>query len=97
MPPALSSIRPRIPTPEPADSRRRRPVDGLRKHTGLLSEQSVNYSDLEDPVSLARLEEPMTTLQPLRGRHSVVADITFATVPTPVDGATWSQLKVLYR
>jgi hypothetical protein len=33
----------------------------------LLSEQSVNYFDLEDPVSLARLEEPMTTLQPLQG------------------------------
>ena len=33
----------------------------------LLSEHSINYFDLEDPVSLARLEEPLTTLQPLRG------------------------------
>lgn len=28
----------------------------------LLSEDSINYFDLEDPVSLARLEEPMTAL-----------------------------------
>lgn len=28
---------------------------------------STNYFDLEDPVSLARLAEPMTTLAPLRG------------------------------
>src|SRR5205807_6012884 len=28
---------------------------------------SVNYFDLEDPVSLARLTEPMTALDPLRG------------------------------
>jgi predicted AAA+ superfamily ATPase len=28
---------------------------------------SVNYFDLEDPVSLARLDEPMTALQDLRG------------------------------
>jgi predicted AAA+ superfamily ATPase len=33
----------------------------------LLSEQSVNYFDLEDPVSLARLDEPMTALQSLPG------------------------------
>ncbi len=33
----------------------------------LLSEDSVNYFDLEDPASLARLEEPMTALRPLRG------------------------------
>lgn len=33
----------------------------------LLSEDSVNYFDLEDPVSLARLEEPMTALSPLKG------------------------------
>ena len=33
----------------------------------LLSEDSVNYFDLEDPASLARLEEPMTALGPLRG------------------------------
>jgi uncharacterized protein len=33
----------------------------------LLSEESVNYFDLEDPASLARLDEPMTALQPLRG------------------------------
>jgi predicted AAA+ superfamily ATPase len=32
-----------------------------------LAEDSVNYFDLEDPVSLARLEEPMTALRPLRG------------------------------
>jgi predicted AAA+ superfamily ATPase len=36
----------------------------------LLSEDSVNYFDLEDPASLARLEEPMTALrvQPRRLR-----------------------------
>jgi len=33
----------------------------------LLSEDSVNYFDLEDPTSLARLEEPMTALGPLSG------------------------------
>lgn len=33
----------------------------------LLSEDSVNYFDLEDPVSLARLNEPMTALRPLKG------------------------------
>lgn len=33
----------------------------------LLSADSVNYFDLEDPASLARLEEPMTALRPLRG------------------------------
>ena len=33
----------------------------------LLDENSVNYFDLEDPASLARLDEPMTALRPLRG------------------------------
>ncbi|HET7369344.1 MAG TPA: ATP-binding protein [Gammaproteobacteria bacterium] len=33
----------------------------------LLSADSVNYFDLEDPPSLARLDEPMTALSPLRG------------------------------
>lgn len=33
----------------------------------LLSEESVNYFDLEDPASLARLDEPMTALRPLEG------------------------------
>ncbi len=33
----------------------------------LLSEDSVNYFDLEDPASLARLDEPMTALAPLQG------------------------------
>lgn len=33
----------------------------------LLSEASPSYFDLEDPVSLARLEEPRTALEPLRG------------------------------
>jgi hypothetical protein len=33
----------------------------------LLSDDSVNYFDLEDPASLARLDEPMTALRPLRG------------------------------
>jgi len=33
----------------------------------LLSETSPNYFDLEDPVSLARLDEPMTALGPLEG------------------------------
>ncbi len=33
----------------------------------LVSEDDVNYFDLEDPASLARLDEPMTALEPLRG------------------------------
>lgn len=33
----------------------------------LLSRDSVNYFDLEDPVSVARLDEPMTALSPLEG------------------------------
>jgi predicted AAA+ superfamily ATPase len=33
----------------------------------LLPVDSVNYFDLEDPASLARLEEPMTALSPLDG------------------------------
>jgi uncharacterized protein len=33
----------------------------------LVDENSINYFDLEDPVSLARLEEPMTALQSLEG------------------------------
>lgn len=33
----------------------------------ILSEDSPSYFDLEDPVSLARLEEPRTALEPLRG------------------------------
>ena len=33
----------------------------------LLDEESVNYFDLEDPASLARLEEPLTALRPLEG------------------------------
>ncbi len=33
----------------------------------LLDEDSVNYFDLEDPASLARLDEPMIALSPLRG------------------------------
>ncbi|MCC7107221.1 MAG: ATP-binding protein [Chloroflexi bacterium] len=33
----------------------------------LVPEDSVNYFDLEDPVSLARLAEPMTALRPLTG------------------------------
>lgn len=33
----------------------------------LLPETSPSYFDLEDPVSLARLDEPMTALGPLRG------------------------------
>ncbi len=32
-----------------------------------LSPESVNYFDLEDPASLARLDEPMTALAPLSG------------------------------
>lgn len=32
-----------------------------------LSEDSANYFDLEDPASLARLDEPMTALRPLTG------------------------------
>lgn len=37
----------------------------LARH--LLSEESPNYFDLEDPASLSRLEEPRTALDPLRG------------------------------
>ena len=33
----------------------------------LVDPDSVNYFDLEDPASLARLDEPMTALGPLRG------------------------------
>jgi predicted AAA+ superfamily ATPase len=33
----------------------------------LVSEESLNYFDLEDPASLARLDEPMTALGPLEG------------------------------
>ena len=33
----------------------------------LLAEDSPNYFDLEDPVSLVRLEEPRTSLEPLEG------------------------------
>jgi hypothetical protein len=33
----------------------------------LLAEESANYFDLEDPVSLARLDEPKTALGPLQG------------------------------
>ena len=33
----------------------------------LLAEDSPNYFDLEDPVSLARLDEPRTALEPLQG------------------------------
>jgi predicted AAA+ superfamily ATPase len=33
----------------------------------VVTEDSVNYFDLEDPASFARLDEPMTALSPLRG------------------------------
>lgn len=33
----------------------------------LVAADSTNYFDLEDPISLARLDEPMTALSPLRG------------------------------
>ena len=33
----------------------------------LISEDSVNYFDLEDPASVTRLDEPMTALGPLKG------------------------------
>ena len=33
----------------------------------LIDVDSVNYFDLEDPASLARLDEPMTALDPLKG------------------------------
>lgn len=32
-----------------------------------LPEEALNYFDLEDPVALARLDEPMTALRPLEG------------------------------
>lgn len=47
----------------PVQARHR--VLGLARE--LLSEESVNYFDLEDTASLPRLEEPMTALRPLRG------------------------------
>jgi len=37
----------------------------LARH--LIEEDSINYFDLEDPASLARLDEPMTALRPLKG------------------------------
>jgi hypothetical protein len=33
----------------------------------LLAANSPNYFDLEDPASLARLDEPMTALRELKG------------------------------
>ena len=33
----------------------------------LVPEDSVNYFDLQNPVDLARLDEPVTALEPLRG------------------------------
>lgn len=33
----------------------------------LVPEDSARYFDLEDPVDLARLDQPMTALEPLRG------------------------------
>lgn len=33
----------------------------------LLSDESLNYFDLEDPTALMRLDEPMTALRPLKG------------------------------
>ncbi|MEN8260957.1 MAG: ATP-binding protein [Pseudomonadota bacterium] len=33
----------------------------------LVAEDSLNYFDLEDPVSLSRLDEPMTALEPIEG------------------------------
>ena len=33
----------------------------------LLEEDPISYFDLEDPASLARLDEPMTALRPLKG------------------------------
>ena len=37
----------------------------------LVPEDSVNYFDLENPVDLARLDEPVTALEPLRGLVAV--------------------------
>jgi uncharacterized protein len=34
---------------------------------GIVSNDSVNYFDLEDPASLSRLAQPMTALERLRG------------------------------
>ena len=34
---------------------------------GFVSPESLNYFDLEDPASLARLDEPATALKPLKG------------------------------
>ena len=34
---------------------------------GVVKADAVNYFDLEDPISLARLSEPMTALSPLKG------------------------------
>jgi len=43
--------------------RRKRSV----KKPCLIQPNSVNYFDLEDPVSLARLEQPLTARRDLRG------------------------------
>ena len=51
----------------------------------LISEDSPNYFDLEDPVSLYRLDEPMTALRPLEGLI-VIDEIQrrpFKPVPVP--------------
>ncbi len=49
----------------------------------LVPEQSLNYFDLEDPASLARLDEPMTALDPLAGAGR---DRRGATASRPLPG-----------
>jgi uncharacterized protein len=41
----------------------------------LVAPDSINYFDLEDPVSLARLEQPMTALEPLLGKLVVIDEV----------------------
>ncbi len=74
MPPALLS-RPRL-AADLAAALRRHPVVALLgpRQSGkttaartLLPSSSPNYFDLEDPTSLARLDEPLTALRDLRG------------------------------
>lgn len=67
---------PRAIAPELEDALRRIPVVALigARQCGkttlarqLVAADSPNYFDLEDPLSLARLDQPMTALGPLRG------------------------------
>lgn len=47
-----------------------------------VSPESLNYFDLEDPLSLARLDEPMTALRELKGLV-VIDEIQTFCAPSP--------------